>query len=117
MVRWKMGFQEEYLRVIVEGKKKIEGRLYDEKRQKIKFGDEIVFENKFVCVVKDVRVYFLFREMLEKEGFENVLFGVKSIEEGVKVYWKFYLEEKEKKYGVVVIEVELVVWISEENNF
>lgn len=55
--------------------------------------------------------------MLEKEGFENVLFGVKSIEEGVKVYWKFYLEEKEKKYGVVVIEVELVVWISEENNF
>lgn len=116
MARWKMGLQEEYLRAIAEGKKKIEGRLYDEKRQKIKPGDEIVFENKLVCVVKDIRVYSSFREMLEKEGLENVLPGVKSIEEGVKIYRKFYSEEKEKKYGVAAIEVEPVAWISDGNN-
>ena len=113
MARWRMGLQEEYLRAIAEGRKRIEGRLYDEKRQAIKPGDEIVFENKLVCVVKDLRVYPSFREMLEREGIENVLPGVESIEEGVRVYRRFYSEEKERKYGVVAIEVEPVAWIGE----
>ncbi|KUH33817.1 isomerase [Thermococcus celericrescens] len=106
-----MGLQEEYLKAIAEGRKRIEGRLYDEKRQGIRPGDEIVFENKLVCVVKDVRVYSSFREMLEKEGLENVLPGVGSVEDGVKVYRRFYSEEKERKYGVAAIEVEPVAWI------
>jgi len=38
---------------------------------------------------------------------------VKSIEEGVKVYRRFYSEEKEKKYGVAAIEVEPVAWVGE----
>ncbi|CAD5245357.1 ASCH domain-containing protein [Thermococcus camini] len=113
MARWKMGLQEEYLKAIAEGRKRIEGRLYDEKRQAIRPGDEIVFENKLVCVVKDVRVYSSFREMLEKEGIENVLPGVGSVEEGVKVYRRFYSDEKEKKYGVAAIEVEPVAWVGE----
>ncbi|WP_297501544.1 ASCH domain-containing protein [Thermococcus sp.] len=111
MATWRMGLQEEYLRAIAEGKKRVEGRLYDEKRRAIKPGDNIIFEDRLVCVVKDVRVYQSFGEMLEKEGLENVLPGVKSIEEGVKVYRKFYSEEKEKKYGVVAIKVEPVAWI------
>jgi len=44
--------------------------------------------------------------MLKKEGIENVLPGVKNIEEGVQIYRQFYSEEREKKYGVVAIEVE-----------
>ncbi|WP_010479551.1 ASCH domain-containing protein [Thermococcus zilligii] len=110
MATWRMGLQEEYLRAIAEGRKKIEGRLYDEKRQGIKPGDTIIFEDRLMCVVKDVRVYSSFREMLESEGIENVLPGVGDIEEGVKVYRKFYSEEKERKYGVVAIEVEPVGW-------
>jgi len=113
MATWRMGLQEEYLKAIAAGKKRIEGRLYDEKRQAIKPGDEIIFENKLMCVVKDVRIYSSFKEMLEKEGLENVLPGVKSIEEGVKVYRRFYSEEKEKKYGVAAIEVEPVAWVGE----
>lgn len=59
------------------GKKKVEGRLYDEKRQKIMpGGDTIIFEGRLMCAVKDVRVYSSFKEMLEKEGLENVLPGV-----------------------------------------
>jgi ASC-1-like (ASCH) protein len=114
MATWRMGLQEEYLRAIAEGKKKIEGRLYDEKRQKIKPGDTIIFENKLMCVVKDIRVYSSFREMLESEGIENVLPGVKDVEEGLKIYRKFYPKEKEKKYGVAAIEVEPVGWMGEE---
>jgi len=41
---------------------------------------------------------------------------VKSIEEGVKVYRRFYSEEKEKKYGVAAIEVEPVGWLAELDN-
>jgi len=111
MATWRMGLQEEYLKAIAGGKKRIEGRLYDEKRQRIRPGDEVIFENRLMCVVKDVRVYSSFREMLEKEGLENVLPGVGSIEEGVKVYRRFYSEEKEKKYGVAAIEIEPIGWI------
>lgn len=111
MATWRMGLQEEYLRAIAEGKKKVEGRLYDEKRQKIMPGDTIIFEGRLMCAVKDVRVYSSFKEMLEKEGLENVLPGVGSIDDGVKVYRRFYSEEKERKYGVAAIEVEPVGWI------
>ncbi|ANF22368.1 ASCH domain-containing protein [Thermococcus piezophilus] len=113
MATWRMGLQEEYLKAIAEGRKKVEGRLYDEKRQGIKPGDTIIFENKLMVVVKDIRVYSSFREMLEKEGLENVLPGVDSIEGGVKVYRKFYSEDKEKKYGVAALEVEPIGWVGE----
>jgi len=105
-MEWEMGLQEEYLKLIKEGKKKIEGRLYDEKRRQIKPGDIINFEGRLKVKVKALRVYSSFREMLEKEGLERVLPNVKSIDEGVQVYRKFYSEEEEKKYGVVAIEVE-----------
>ncbi len=113
MATWRMGLQEEYLKAIAEGRKKVEGRLYDEKRQGIRPGDTIIFENRLMCVVKDVRVYSSFREMLEREVLENVLPGVESIEEGIKVYRRFYSEEKERKYGVAAIEVEPVGWVGE----
>ncbi len=111
MAVWHMGLREGYLRAIAEGRKKVEGRLYDEKRQAIRPGDTVIFENRLMCVVKDVRTYPSFREMLEREGLENVLPGVGSIEEGMKVYRRFYSEEKERKYGVAAIEVEPVGWI------
>ncbi len=113
MAVWHMGLREGYLRAIAEGRKKVEGRLYDEKRQAIRPGDTVIFENRLMCVVKDVRTYPSFREMLEREGLENVLPGVKDIEEGVKVYRRFYSEEREKKYGVAAIEVEPVAWVGE----
>ncbi|RLF90227.1 isomerase [Thermococci archaeon] len=105
-MEWEMGLQEEYLRLIKEGKKRIEGRLYDEKRRRIKEGDIIIFEGKLRAKVKALRIYPSFKEMLKKEGIENVLPGVKNIEEGVQIYRQFYSEEREKKYGVVAIEVE-----------
>ncbi len=113
MTVWRMGLRDEHLRAMAKGAKRIEGRLYDEKRRRIKPGDEIIFENKLICVVKDIRVYPSFREMLEEEGVETVLPGVGSVEEGIRVYRSFYSEEKERKYGVVAIEVEPVAWIGE----
>lgn len=106
MAEFEMGLQEEYLELIKSGKKKIEGRLYDEKRRKIKPGDVILFERKLKVRIKALRIYPSFRKMLEEEGLENVLPNVKNIEEGVRIYRQFYDKKKEKKYGVVAIEIE-----------
>lgn len=105
-MEWEMGLREEYLKLIKEGRKSIEGRLYDEKRRRIREGDVIIFERRLRVRVKALRIYSSFKEMLEKEGLQNVLPGAGSIEEGLKVYRQFYSEEEEKKYGVVAIEVE-----------
>lgn len=68
-MKWEMGLQEEYIELIKAGKKKIEGRLYDEKRRQIKPGDIIIFEGgKLKVKVKGIRVYSSFKEMLEKRG-------------------------------------------------
>ncbi|HDH45360.1 MAG TPA: ASCH domain-containing protein [Thermococcus sp.] len=104
-----MGLKEEYLDLIRDGKKKVEGRLYDEKRRQINPGDTIVFEGKLKVRVKSIRKYPSFKEMLEREGIERVLPGVHNIEEGVRIYRQFYTEEEEKKYGVVAIEIEPIL--------
>ncbi|XP_061947366.1 uncharacterized protein LOC133670769 isoform X2 [Populus nigra] len=40
---------------------------------------------------------------LQAESLEKVLPGVKTVEEGVKIYRKFYAEEKEVSNGVLAI--------------
>jgi len=108
-MEWQMGLKEEYLDLIRDGKKKVEGRLYDEKRRQINPGDAIVFEGKLKVRVKSIRRYSSFKEMLEREGIERVLPGVHNIEEGVRIYRQFYTEEEEKNYGVVAIEIEPIL--------
>ncbi len=101
---------------IVNGKKIIEGRLYDEKRKKIGIGDCIIFKpvghmtrnTLLYTVVLGLRHYNSFREMLEKEGIERVLPGVYDLNEGVEVYREYYSVEDEKKYGVIAIELGLL---------
>ncbi len=100
-----MGLEEEYLELIKEGKKTVEGRVKDDKRVRIKPGDKILFNRRLLVEVVDVREYDSFEEMLREEGLENVLPNVDSIEEGVEVYRKFYSSGKEKMFGVLAIEI------------
>lgn len=105
-----MHVDDRYFWSLVSGEKSIEGRLYDERRRRIMKGDHVRmfcdegYEAYFL--VKDVRVYDSFREMLLNEGLDNVLPGIKEIEKGVEVYRKFYSEKEEKRYGVCAIELE-----------
>jgi ASC-1-like (ASCH) protein len=39
---------------------------------------------------------------------QNVLPGIETIDEGVKIYRNFYSESDEKKYGVVAIHFNLL---------
>lgn len=67
----KMGIYGEYFQSIMEGEKKVEVRLNDEKRRKIKIGDMIEFikvpqqDETLKVQVTGIRKYDTFKEMYE----------------------------------------------------
>lgn len=104
-----MEIREPWFSEIKNGNKIIEGRLAKNKFLNIRVGDRISVTNEFgdniVLRMIDIRRYSTFHEMLLFEKIENVLPGVDTIEEGVKIYHKFYSEKDEKNYGVLAFEV------------
>lgn len=103
--------QDPWFTHIKNGDKRVEGRLNKSWVATLQRMDRIIWNNsdqRVSTIVKDIKSYASFREMIEKEGIQNVLPGVKSIEEGVKVYRKFYSESDEKKFGVVGIHLGLL---------
>lgn len=95
---------------IEAGKKKIEFRLWDEKRQLINQGDQIIFTNTdngkniSTCVVgiHKASSFVQLKELLIKKN----LIEEKDFEPSAML--KYYSTEEEKKYGVVGIEVKLL---------
>lgn len=100
-----------YFNFIKSDKKKVEGRINDEKRQKIKLGQLVRVINAddekaepIYSIIQYKHEYPSFKEMLITEGLKNVLPNVKSVEEGVKLYYSFpNYEKEESKYGVVAL--------------
>lgn len=97
---------------IKSGKKTVELRLYDEKRQKLKNGDKIEFTNiktgeTLVCNVKRLHVFPSFEELYEH--FDKISIGYDEDETAdFKDMEKYYSKEDENKYGTVGIEIELI---------
>ncbi len=94
---------------IRNGLQKIETRVYDEKRQQVKVGDEIEFvlkdysDHKFTVKVVDLIIAPNFSELFDTHPAE--LFGGKDKEDLTGIY-QYYTKEEEEKYGVVGIVVE-----------
>lgn len=97
---------------IRSGKKTVELRLYDEKRQKLKNGDKIEFTNiktgeSLVCNVKRLHIFPSFEELYEH--FDKISIGYDEDETAdFKDMEKYYSKEDENKYGTVGIEIELM---------
>lgn len=100
-----------WYKYIVSGKKKIEGRCFYDDWKSLKIDDSIKwytvregFTYTHVSKIKDIKRYNSFKDMLETEGLENVLPGINTIEEGIRIYHSFPgFKEKEKTVGVVAI--------------
>ncbi len=97
---------------IRDERKVIESRLYDEKRQKIQLGDEIVFSNTddMTQTVK-TRVSGLLRYATFKELFTDNnpnLFGGTSSVALLSQIKTFYSDEEEQEYGVVGIRLQKI---------
>ncbi|KAK8548109.1 hypothetical protein V6N12_061030 [Hibiscus sabdariffa] len=94
---------EPFFSMFRDGLKTIEGRCAVGKHDNIEPGSMILMNKCLVLEVQDVRRYATFSKMLEAEGISQVLPGVKSTEEGVQIYRKFYTEEKERSNGALAI--------------
>lgn len=100
--------------MIACGDKTIELRLNDEKRRKIKIGDEITFvntENSLKTIKVEVIGIYRFKSF--KELYTNLpLLRCGYTKEDVMTaepedMLSYYSEEQQKKYGVLGIEIEL----------
>ena len=100
---------------IRSGKKTIELRLYDEKRQKVSIGDVIVFDNlskpgvTISAVVIGIHRFDNFDELfeslpLQKCGYSDDEVRTASPDDMLE----YYSAEEQQKYGVVGIEIKLI---------
>ena len=111
-MKHEMGLQSKYFDYIKNGTKRIELRLFDEKRQKIRLGDIIEFTNpdgetlavkvvgllrygSFEDLLRDYDISILADESMTKRELLDVLNG-------------FYPLEKQKELGVVGIRIEVL---------
>lgn len=105
----KMKLKESPFERIKNGTKTIEFRLYDEKRRKVKIGDEIEFSKLPDLQEKLlVEVLNIYRAETFKELFEKIYTDKDEIERKTKSMYQFYSKEQEKEYGVVGIKIALL---------
>ena len=101
--------------MIKSGKKTIELRLYDEKRQAIEVGDTITFVNTeneadtLHVKVKNLYIFGSFDELYESLPLLQCGYTEEDVHtaspDDMKIY---YSEERQKQYGVVGIEIEII---------
>jgi len=106
---------EKYIHLIKQGEKPVEARVAIPMFEKWQEGDTIRFfsrrNSRIEVIVKIVgkKRYKTFRQMLEAEGVENLIPGVRSINEGERMYLKIpKYAEREKQYGVLAFRLELI---------
>ena len=105
---------EPWFSLISLGLKTVEGRKNKGKYKEMKVGDIIEWTNEdfdkrtvLTKIIKKVE-YNTFEEYLKNEGLENCLPGMPSLEHGLSVYFKYFTEQDEKKFGVIAIHLELI---------
>lgn len=98
--------------LIGSGKKTIEMRLCDEKRQKIQIGDEVEFENtlthqKIKCIVTKLTRYKDFFELFSDNNKIAIGYGASETANAEDMF-AYYSPEQIKKYGTLAIEIKLI---------
>ena len=92
------------------GTKTIEFRLYDEKRQQIKIGDQIEF-SKLPDLQEKLLVDVM--ELYREDSFENLFRKLYNDEEEItrktKAMYEIYSPEKEQQYGILGIKIKINV--------
>ena len=105
----KMKLNESPFERIKNGTKTIEFRLFDEKRQQIKVGDQIEFSKMPDLQEKLlVDVIELYREDTFEKLFKKLYNDEKEIKRKTESMYQYYSPEKEKEYGVLGIKVVVI---------
>ncbi len=107
-----MNLQPRYFDFIKDGTKRIELRLFDEKRQQIQLGDIIEFtkseDDKFKAEVIGLLRYNSFNDLFE--DFDISILADKSMtkQELLDVLSEFYTPEKQAEFGVLGIRLKIL---------
>ena len=107
-----MNLQPKYFDFIKDGTKRIELRLYDEKRWSIQLGDIIEFaksdDEKFKAEVVGLLRYNSFADLFEDFDISILADSSMTKQELLEVLGEFYSEEKQAEFGVIGIRIKLV---------
>ena len=109
-----MKLQPDYYNFILNGTKRIELRLYDEKRQLINLGDKIKFVKEpdfgesFDAKVIGLLRYDSFIELFKDFDISVLADKSMSKEELLAVLEQFYTKEKQEQYGILGIRIEII---------
>ena len=113
-MKHEMKLQPEYFNYMLNGTKRIEIRLNDEKRKQIKIGDTIRFFKEpdlkefFDTKVIDLLKYDSFDEMVNELEMEILADKNMTKEELINTLEVFYTKEKQEELGVLCIKIELI---------
>ena len=95
---------------IANGTKKIESRIFDEKRRAIRVGDHIEFSNseneeeKVIVRVRGLYIYDSFENLFD--DFPPEYFGGTSKKSLTEEICRFYTEKEQSENGVIGIRIE-----------
>jgi len=107
-----MNLQPKYFDFIKDGTKRIELRLYDEKRRSIQLGDIIEFaksdDEKFKAEVVGLLRYSSFADLFEDFDISILADSSMTKQELLEVLGEFYSEEKQAEFGVIGIRIKLI---------
>ena len=109
-----MKLQPKYFDYFLNGTKRIEIRLNDEKRKKIKLGDKIKFlkeidlKESFEAQVIGLLKYNSFKELLRDYDISILSEANMTKDELISTLEQFYTKEKQKQSGVLGIRIELI---------
>lgn len=107
-----MNLQPKYFDFIKDGTKRIELRLYDEKRRSIQLGDIIEFaksdDEKFKAEVVGLLRYSSFADLFEDFDISILADSSMTKQELLEVLGEFYSEEKQAEFGVIGIRIKII---------
>ena len=107
----KMSLQPKYFDFIKNGTKRIELRLYDEKRRQIQLGDTIEFtkseSEKFEAKAVGLLRYRTFSELFEDFDVSVLADESMTKQELLGALSEFYTLEKQAEFGVIGIRLKL----------
>ena len=95
--------------LVKNGKKDVEVRVNDEKRQKLKIGDKLIFlkrpeeVEKIEATVIDLKYFKSFKEVSDYYSMERIHRPELTKEEYINDMQRFYSKEEQEEYGIVCI--------------
>lgn len=100
--------------IVKNGNKNVEVRINDEKRRKLKIGDELIFlkrpleDEKINAKVISLDYYDNFNKLVENYEMKRLYLETYTKEKFLKELERFYTKEEQNKFGVVAIGFEII---------